>query len=519
MTRLGRRSFLGSAVVASLQLSRIARVAANDSGLSLGKPRAFSFESLAAHARSRAALPYRLPLLPVPSVVKQLDYETVGKIHYKVDCALNADGPGVYPISFFHLGSFFPKAIEMHVVEHGKARQILYSQRYFDMPVDSPARKLPVNSGFAGFHVKESKRRSDWQTQDWVAFLGASYFRAIGALNQYGLSARGIAIDTTAPGGEEFPDFTQFYFETPTRDGQPMVIYALLDGPSISGAYRFACTRTTGVVMNVECKLFMRRDVEQLGIAPLTSMFWFSEYDKASRIDWRPEIHDSDGLALLTGRGERIWRPLNNPPRTVSSSFLDQTPRGFGLLQRDRVADHYLDGVRYENRPSLWVEPLGDWGRGAVQLTEIPTDDEIHDNVVAYWQPAEPARMGMQYDYRYRLHWLADEPYPARDLARVVATRIGRGGQPGRPRPKGVSKFVVEFAGDVLAGANARANITPSRGAISYSFVEPVPDTPRLRAQFDLTVEGSEPVELRMFLADADKTLSETWACQFIPRP
>jgi glucans biosynthesis protein len=504
-------------------LSWIERARAKDSGLTLGKAQPFSFDILSERARKLALQPYKAPYRPVPDVVKQIDYEAHGKIHYKTERALSAEGPGVFPTTFFHLGAFFPKAIKMHELRAGQAREIMYSPDYFDMPKDSVARKLPKNSGFAGFHVHESKQRSDWKTQDWVAFLGASYLRAIGALNQYGLSARGIAVNTTAPGGEEFPDFTEFYLESPEKDSDALTIYALLDGPSLSGAYRFACKRTSGVVMDVDSVVYLRADIAQLGIAPLTSMFWYSEYDKQYRIDWRPEVHDSDGLAMFTGTGERIWRPLNNPSRVITSSFLDRSPRGFGLLQRDRLGDHYLDGVNYDKRPSLWVEPIGDWGAGAVQLVEIPTDDEIHDNIVAFWVPGIPAKKGVSYRHRYRLHWLADEPYPPENVARVWATRFGRGGEPGKPRPKGVNKFVVEFAGKPLEtlprGAKVSAKISTSRGTISYVFTEPVPDSNRMRAQFDLACEGNDPVELRLFLATADgKPLSETWACQFEPR-
>ncbi len=503
MHAVGRRTFL-----ALLALPALARA----ESLQLAKPQPFSFAKLSERAQKLATQPYRVPERPAPALVQKLDYETVGKVRYKVENAL----AGRYPTTFFHLGSYFPKATRIYTLAGGVAREVVYDPRYFDMPRDSPARAMPKNSGFAGFHVHEAQQRSDWKTQDWVAFLGASYFRAIGALNQYGLSARGIAVNTTEPTGEEFPDFREYYLESPAQG--PMTIYALLDGPSVCGAYRFVCTRGEGVVMDIECALFFRQEVAQLGIAPLTSMFWYSEYDKPYRIDWRPEVHDSDGLALLTGAGERIWRPLNNPPRTVTSSFFDRTPRGFGLMQRDRVADHYLDGVRYENRPSVWVEPLGDWGEGCVQLIEIPTDDEIHDNVVAFWRPQSAPKQGAQLRYRYRLHWLADEPYPATQLARVVATRIGRGGEPGKPRPKGITKFVIDFEGAVLEGTKLKARVTPSRGHIANVFVEPVPDTKRVRATFDLDAPGTEAVELRMFLSDGGKALSETWACQYLPR-
>jgi glucans biosynthesis protein len=252
-------------------------------------------------------------------------------------------------------------------------------------------------------------------------------------------------------------------------------------------------------------------------------MYWFSETKKETAVDWRPEVHDSDGLAMWTGTGERIWRPLNNPPRIVTSAFSDENPRGFGLLQRDRNFDHYQDGVYYDRRPSLWVEPTGHWGKGAIELVEIPTDDEIHDNVVAMWVPDRPATAGSEAALSYRLYWEADEPFPT-DLARVVATRLGNGGQPGLPRPKGVRKFMVEFSGPPLVnlpfGVKPDAVLWASRGTFSYVFTEPVPDDVpgHWRAQFDLTAgPGAEPVEMRLFLREGDKILSETWIFQYHP--
>src|SRR3546814_55895 len=209
----------------------------------------------------------------------------------------------------------------MHLVQDGRSREVLYSPDYFSMPADSIARKLPADSGFAGFRFHEARTRDDWGTQDWLAFLGASYFRAIGDLGQYGLSARGIAIDVAAPQPEEFPDFIGFWIESAPSPDMPCIVHALLDGPSLSGAYRFEIRRTTGVVMDIDARLFLRKDVHRFGISPLTSMFWYGEYDRPRMIDWRPEIHDSDGLALWNGGGARIWRPLNNPQRVMASSF------------------------------------------------------------------------------------------------------------------------------------------------------------------------------------------------------
>lgn len=492
-------------------------------GLRFGPGQPFSFEALIERAAAMAKGPYEPAPRPMPEIVQQIDYEVWGQIRYRPDYALFAEGPSAYPVTFFHVGYFFPKSVKMHVLERGLAREILYSPDYFSMPADSVAKKLPEDTGFAGFRLQESRKRKDWRTQDWIAFLGASYFRAIGALNQYGLSARGVTVDSAEPTPEEFPDFTEIFIEGARKEGDPVLVYALLNGPSLSGAYRFSIRRTQGVIQDVEVALFLRKDITRLGLAPLTSMYWFSETEKRRREDWRPEVHDSDGLAIWNGNGERLWRPLINQPFAVTSSFADKGPKGFGLMQRDRVFENYLDGVNYQQRPSLWVEPLDDWGPGAVQLVELPTDDEIHDNVGVYWRPEGPARAGNAYRLRYRLHWLGDEPYPPK-VARCVATRIGRGGQPGKPRPKGVYKFSVEFAGaalDPLWGDKVKAEpvVTASSGTISGAFIQPVPGTKRWRAIFDLTPNGGDPVELRLYIRGNGDALTETWLYQFRPVP
>ncbi|MGE3875371.1 MAG: glucan biosynthesis protein [Parvibaculaceae bacterium] len=531
---MNRRDLLGTGVAAAAFAAfGLPADAVVTGGLKLGSERRFSYEALIETARGLAGKPYAAPAAPPRDVLERIDYQAHGQIAFDTGRALFADGPGSYPVTFFPLGKYFQLPVRMHVVSGGASsqveREIIYDPAYFSMPADSPARALPKDCGFAGFRLQESRfgdqAKLGWRRNDWAAFLGASYFRAIGELQQYGLSARGIAVDTAlADRPEEFPSFTHFYFETPDHDGDAVVLYALLDGPSLAGAYRFALTRGKGVVMEIEKALFLRKDVARFGIAPMTSMFWFSETRKSEAVDWRPEVHDSDGLAMWTGAGERIWRPLNNPRRIIDSSFKDRDPRGFGLLQRDRAFDHYQDGVLYDRRPSLWVEPLDGWGAGAVQLMELPTDDEIHDNIVAAWVPAEPAAAGSSLRFRYRLHWLADEPYPMA-LARCVATRLGNGGQPGLPRPQGVRKFMIEFQGGPLAGLPFGVKPEPvlwsSRGSFSYVFTEAVPDglLGHWRAQFDLTVAGTEPVEMRLFLRNGQQVLSETWLYQYHPFP
>jgi periplasmic glucans biosynthesis protein len=316
-----------------------------------------------------------------PGVLDRIGYEEHGKLKFRPEHALFRDGPGQYPVTFFALGEYFRTPVHMFVLsaagEAANASEILYDPAHFSVPANSPAQELPKGAGFSGFRLQESRlgdiRNLDWHSNDWAAFLGASYFRGIGDMGQYGLSARGIAVDVSTPGRpEEFPDFTRFYFEPPADGANQMVVYAALDGPGLTGAYRFVLQRDNGVGMEVEAHVFPRRDINQLGVAPMSSMFWFSETTKSAGIDWRPEVHDSDGLALWTGAGEYIWRPLNVPASPSVSTFADQRPRGFGLLQRNRAFDHYLDGVRYERRPSLWVEPLDDWGKARCSSSNCP---------------------------------------------------------------------------------------------------------------------------------------------------
>jgi periplasmic glucans biosynthesis protein len=492
----------------------------------------FSYDGLVTRARAIAEAEYVPPYQPMPRVVQQIDYEQHGKLKFKPERAFFAGQDGApyaagYPLEFFHLGQFFAKSVKMHVVTGGNAVEIPYDPSFFEMPDDSPAHLLPADAGYSGFRLQEWHEADDWRRQDWVAFLGASYFRAIGAAGQYGLSARGAVINAALPNlPEEFPDFTEFYVSEQSDPNAPVVVCALLDGPSIAGAFRFqlfrGLDRTKGVKMEIEASLFLRKDVERLGLMPLTSMFWYAEYGRERLNDWRPEVHDSDGLAMWAGSGERIWRPLSNPEGTRVSAFVDENPRGFGLLQRDRIFDHYRDGVMYDRRPSLWMEPVAPLGRGVIQLLEIPTNDEIHDNIGAFWVPEAPAVAGNGYTLHYRLYWQNDEPFPDQNIAQTVATRIGRGGQPGKPRPPNVYKFAIEFDRPAVMqqipyGVFPEVVVTSSQGSLSLMFAEPVPNGNVWRAFFDLHLAPGMVTDLRAYLSLDGKPLTETWTFLFSP--
>ena len=493
-------------------------------GLKLGAPAPFSYEALVAQAAALAQKPYEPPPMPDPAVLKTMDYDVAKDTVFNRELALYGHGP--YPVTFLSVGQIFLKTVRMHVVEGKDAREILYQPYYFHHGVKNPLGQLPNEpSPMAGLEFRQAADKSELKDHEgWARFIGASYFRAVGESNQFGLSARGLAQNTGVANPEEFPDFTQFWIEGGAKDSDPVHLYALLDGPSVAGAYRFVMHRRAAVTMDISCDLHLRRPIERLGIAPLTSMFWYSETVKPRAEDWRPEVHDSDGVAIWTGAGEHLWRPLNSPPHLMISSFLDDSPRGFGLMQRDKAYDHYLDGVYYEKRPCGWVEPVGKWGAGSVQLVEIPTNNEIYDNIVLFWVPKEPTKAGQALHYNYKLHWCDTDPFPG-PLALCTATRLGQGAIQGAPRSKTIRKFVVEFEGAPLKVLSEDDDLSPepvltaSRGTFLNIVPEASPDGDgaHWRVQFDLDVQGTEPVELRCFLRFKGRALTETWAYQYHP--
>lgn len=519
--RLTRRSLIRAALpLAALGIAPaavFAQTAAQDGAdfkPDLGPAKPFSFATLETMAETLAKAPYAPPVVKHPELYDKIDYDAYWRIRFKPEDTVDVDG---VPLQFFHEGTYFRDAVTMHVVENGQAREVIYSPDYFDMPADSPARAIEKEAGFAGFRIMRPDLKSDW-----ISFLGAAYFRTDGADRQYGLSARGVAINTGMAQPEEFPRFSQFWIEG-SEDGTA-TIYALMDGKSLTGAFRIKGKDDDGQILDISARFFFRNPVGRLGIAPLTSMFWYSEENRLQGFDWRPEVHDSDGLAMITGAGERIWRPLNDPDRVVTSTFSDDNPQGFGLIQRDRNFDHYQDdGVFYNKRPSVWVQPQGNWGKGAVQLVEIPTDDEIFDNIVAYWVPAAPPQAGSRVALDYKLYWKREEPVDWK-LARTVATRLGRGGVPGQPRPKDQIKLSIDFEGDPLQGLTQKSGVKPEisvpKGVeVINPYVLPVVGTDLWRLIFDVKApETLETADVRAYLSLKGKPLTETWLGQLHPQ-
>lgn len=523
---LSRRTLLkivaASQILPAAARADTAATEPNVPGAKLGPPEPFSFDILKARAKAMAAAAYVPPPLPDPAIVKTMDYDVAKNTKYDLDRALDARGP--YPVTFLAVGLLSPKSVAMYALEGNLAREVIFQPEDFITPADSPLRRLQSEPPpFAGFELRQSVDKPEQREHEgWARFIGGSYFRAVGESNQFGLSARGLAQNSGVAIPEEFPDFTHFWIGEGATPHDPVEVYALLDGPSVAGAYRFVMHRGFATTMDITCDLHLRKPIERLGIAPMTSMYWYSETVKGRGADWRPEIHDSDGLAIWAGTGEHLWRPLVNPPTLQISSFVDATPKGFGLMQRDHTYDHYLDAVYYERRPCAWVEPVGDWGRGSVQLLEIPTDNEIYDNVVAMWVPDAPNHAGDHLAFRYRLYWRDKDPFPG-DGALCVATRLGMGAIQGAPRSKVLQKFLIEFQGAALLaldeGEVPEPVVTVSRGTLSHFITERSPGGERdlWRTMFDLDPAGREPVEMRCFLRHGGKALTETWTYRFIP--
>lgn len=522
-----RREFLRStAALSTVYLTSAVADRALAAAPERAPARPFDYADLKGRARSLAASAYRAPKDLPPKSLLDLTYDQYQAIRFRHDQALWTQDPSLFRLEFFHLGRGFKEPVQMHEIVDGQARPIRYQPSLYDFSrsgVDT--RALKPELGFAGFHVFAA---TNWDA-DVAAFLGASYFRAIGTdTRQFGLSARGLAVDT-AMDVEEFPRFVAWWFERPANYSRTLVFYGLMDSPSVTGAYRFAMTPGAPTLIEVDACVYPRKAIRRLGIAALTSMYQCGENDKRAAYDWRPEIHDSDGLSVWTGGGEWIWRPLTNPTGIRVNSFFDENPRGFGLFQRDRdFANYQDDGVYYERRPSLWIEPKSNWGKGAVQLVELPTADETFDNIVAYWNPATPPRAGDELLYSYRMFWGTRMPATS-PLAVAVATRNGLGGIIGQKRRYFSWRFAVDFLGGELEGLPDGAKVEPvisvSRGKVEIASARVLNGGPLkragYRAMFDVrpTDDSPEPIDIRLFLKHENQALTETWIYQWVPPP
>lgn len=469
-------------------------------------------------AAERAAEPYREPRNRLPAWLKDLDYSQYQQIRFAPDEALWAEENRPYQVQFFHLGGLFQKPVEIFEFTDEHAQEIPFVSNFFTYGQDVDVGRSPRNLGYAGFRLHHPLNRPGY-FDELVVFLGASYFRALGRGQSYGLSARGIALNTGLGGPEEFPDFVSFWLGKPGKDSASITVYALLDGPSLAGAYRFAITPGEPTMIEVQASLYLRREVEALGLAPLTSMFWYGENSRRPGDDYRPEVHDSDGLAIRLEPHRWLWRPLSNPPGVEATDFPVETLNGFGLIQRDRLFDHYQDfEADFHLRPSAWVEPLGDWGPGRVRLVELPTGNEYQDNMVAFWVPDEDLVPGQRFDIAYRISWVLDRGLVT-PSGRVVSTRTGH-----LSDGSGLARlFVVDFAGSHLANLAADEPLeavigVPDGARFLHSEVKKIPESDTWRVSFGVEAdETGSPIDLHCYLTAGFEQLTETWVYRWHP--
>jgi periplasmic glucans biosynthesis protein len=487
------------------------------------------FDNIQSRARDLANKPYVAPNKDsLPAWMNNLSYDQYRDIRFNQNQALWGTDNLPFRAMFYHPGYLYREPVILNEFADKHVQQIRLAEAYFNYgPLVQKHGELPPDGGFAGFRLHTTLNNPD-VFDELISFQGASYWRALGKNQRYGISSRGIAVDTGVDGTvEEFPGFREFWLRKPEPGATHTRIYALLDGPSYAGAYVFNVNPGNETIVEVKAVIFTRIAVKRLGIAPMSSMFWFGENSRRHFDDFRPEVHDSDGLAIRMGTGERIWRPISNDSGRVEFSFFNMDKcDGFGLLQRDRRFAAYEDGeAAYHLRPSLWIEPSSDWGPGRVMLMEIPAHNELTDNTVALWEPARTPQPGDRIEFSYRQHWTTD-PDPSQAGGRVIATRTGV--HDWQPEQR---TMIVDFTGPALSqpsDVKTVADVTAigdNAGKIKIQGinVQSMPEE-RWRVSFQIApaAEGAKlsecgPVELRCCLKRGDNFLTETWAHRVTP--
>lgn len=495
--------------------------------LTFGPAHPFSHEKLIERVEALAQLPY-LPPQPFAEDWAALSFDQHRAIRFRSDHAIALAGEGQIELQLLPPGRKLNDRVQINLVEQGSARQLLFDASLFSFGVGAPENLSEGNLDFSGFrlHHVQSEVSTNSPAEDgteltitggdvldeFLVFQGASYFRAVAQGQVYGLSARGLAIEVGGEAGEEFPLFTEFWLEGAAGSAGTLTVYAQLDTPSATGIYTFEIAPGATTQMDVSVVLFPRTEIKNFGLAPLTSMFLFDATNRSRFDDFRSAVHDSDGLAIHNGAGEWLWRPLSNPLSLQESAFVDNNPQGFGLVQRSRNFENFGDlSLQYEARPSVWIEPQGNWGRGAVTLVELPTRTETEDNIVAYWRPFAPFLPNEQYEFAYRMTWSATAPI-TEDLLKVIDTRIGA-------HVGGGKIVVIDYAtmqGSENPESDAHANeivpeIYSEKGVVQYPFVEENPHTGGLRLTFQYDPQEASSSEFRIVLRRGGRAVSEKW--------
>ena len=474
----------------------------------------FGLDDVAQRARKLAGSSYKNDSLKLPKELQNLSYDQFRDIRYRPEKSYWRSARLPFELAFFHRGLFYDQPVRIHEIAGSAVREIRFSPDLFDYGANKLDPQKLQGLGFSGFRVHYAINTPKYKDEVLV-FLGASYLRALGKGQFYGTSARGLALDTGLISGEEFPRFSEFWIERPEANARELSVYALLESRRATGAYRFVLKPGVDTVLEVKARLFLRENVARLGVAPLTTMFFFGENQRAQNDDYRPEVHDSDGLSIHSGTGEWIWRPLVNPRRLLITSFNLTNPLGFGIMQRDRDFAHYEDlEARYDRRPSVWVEPKGTWGAGRVELVQIPSPDETNDNVVAFWVPDEPPPPLRPYDLEYRLLWQKD-PETRPPQSWVTQTRRGHGYV---RTPDNTIRLAIDFEGPALKKLPPDSKLDGVVWADGNAeIVERIMERNEVSGGWRVVLrlrrlDDNKPIEMRCYLRGANGTVSETWS-------
>jgi len=487
----------------------------------------FTIQGVIDKAKLLAEKPFQSPVR-APEFLLKVSYDDWRDIRFDQEHALWRKEKLPFAVQFFHPGLYYDRTVTINVVDSAGVHKVPFSRDMFHYGRNTFKDRIPPDLGFAGFRVHYHINTPEY-FDEVAVFLGASQFRAVAKNQNYGIVARGLAVDTALSTGEEISYFREFWLHKPAPAGSKMVIYALLDSPSVTGAYIFVLHPGVETTMDVKSFLFFRKKVEKLGIAPMASMFFYGEAASRRPVDdFRPEVHNSDGLMIANGSGEWIWRPLRNPRTLQLNSFHVQNPIGFGLIQRDVNFDHYQDlESRYETRPSLWITPVGKWGEGKVELVQIPTDSEINDNIIAHWVPAATPQRGERASYSYKMTWYSSNGMRPPG-GRATATRISKG------RGEKIRKFVIDFEGGRLESLPPDTGLTAvvtvdSRAKLIEQQLYKNRATKGWRLVFQASFEEPGSIdrvmpaskrpayELRAYLKLGESALTETWSYAYQP--
>ncbi len=472
-----------------------------------GKP--FSHQTVIDLAKQLSLSPYQAPE-SAPPILQQLDYSDYRQIQFKKESAIWKKSQLPFSIELFSPGYLYKDLIHIDIVESGQSFPITVKPDAFTTPRPEISTILSALSRYAGFRLHFPVNNKSY-ADEFVVFQGASYFRVVSKGQLYGTSTRGLAINIAQSKGEEFPLFKRFWVERPANKQGNIVVHALLDSDSVTGAYRFGIYPGNPSHMDVSVELFPRKEIAHLGIAPLTSMFMHNVMTPPQQTDYRPAVHDAEALAVTLSNGEHLWRPLTNPKRLQISAIKDSGLKGFGLIQRHRQFEDYQDlEANYHRRPSVWVTPLNNWGDGQVQLVEIPSDSEGNDNIVSYWQPEKPLAPGEQYTYNYRLSWPNDIS-PMKNKVRIVRSALGN--KLFSPH-KEVVLDLSTLTEDQLANATIHASV--SDGKVIETRLQHNPNIAGGRLFMTFDPEEAEQIEIRIQLMQEDTPLAETFLYRWV---